>query len=129
MNAVSITLFFASCCALLQVALTALVILRRAQTGVDFLDGGDQRLLRRMRAHGNLAETAPLALLLMALLEYGGVGALWLWSLGASLLLGRCLHAYSLLTDNAAWSRRGGMVLTLAVLSLAAVRGLVLVAS
>ena len=118
MNAVSITLFFARCFALLQVFLTALVILRRAHTGVDFLDGGDQRLLRRMRAHGNLAETAPLALLLMALLEYGGVGALWLWSLGASLL-----------TDNAAWSRRGGMVLTLAVLSLAAVRGLVLVAS
>lgn len=129
MNPVSITLLFAGCCALLQVALTALVIMRRAQTGVDFLDGGDQRLLRRMRAHGNFAETAPMALLLMALLEHRGVGELWLWGLGFSLLLGRCLHAYSLLTDNAAWSRRGGMVLTLGVLSLAALRGLVLVAS
>jgi uncharacterized protein len=121
MQTVSLTLLFAGCCALLQCALTALVIIRRAQTGVDFLDGGDQPLLRRIRAHGNFSETAPMALLLMALLEMRGWSSAWLIAFGVALLLGRILHAQSLLTNNAAWSRRGGMVLTLAVISIEAV--------
>jgi uncharacterized protein len=121
MNTVSLTLLFTGCCALLQCALTALVIIRRAQTGVDFLDGGDPQLLRRIRAHGNFSETAPMALLLMVLLEMRGLSSVWLIAFGVTLLLGRILHAQSLLTDNAAWSRRGGMVLTLGVISIEAV--------
>jgi hypothetical protein len=116
MNAPHVTLLFAAVGALLQVALTALVIVRRAQTGVGFLHGDDGPLLRRIRAHGNFAETAPMALLLLALLEIRGLSAPWLWAIGGALLLSRLLHAASLLTDNAAWSRRGGMSVTLAVL-------------
>jgi uncharacterized membrane protein YecN with MAPEG domain len=115
------SLFFAGCCALLQCALTALVIFRRAQTGIDFLDGGDHQLMRRIRAHGNFSETAPMALLLMALLEMSGLSQGWLIGFGVTLLLGRILHAQSILTNNAAWSRRGGMVLTMAVISFEAV--------
>lgn len=37
----------------LQISLTVMVGYRRARTGIQFLDGGDQTLLRRMRAHGN----------------------------------------------------------------------------
>ncbi len=118
MQTVSLTLLFAGCCALLQCALTALVIIRRAQTGVDFLDGGDKQLLRRIRAHGNFSETVPMALLLMALLEMRGMHSAWLIAFGVTLLLGRILHAQSLVTNNAAWNRRGGMVLTLAVISI-----------
>jgi uncharacterized protein len=121
MNTVSLTLLFTACCALLQCVLTALVIIRRAQTGVDFLDGGDHQLMRRIRAHGNFSETAPMALLLMALLELRGLASIWLMAFGIALLLGRILHAQSILTNNAAWSRRGGMVLTLAVISIEAV--------
>jgi uncharacterized protein len=117
MTTVSLTLLFAGCCALLQCALTALVIIRRAQTGIDLMDGGDTQLLRRIRAHGNFSETAPMALLLMGLLEMRGLSNAWLIAFGVTLLLGRILHAQSLLTNNAAWSRRGGMVLTLAVIS------------
>lgn len=121
MTTVSLTLLFAACCALLQIALTALVIIRRAQTGVEFLDGGDPPLMRRIRAHGNFTETAPMALLLMALLELRGLGSAWLIAFGVALLLGRVLHAQSLLTNNAAWSRRGGMLMTLAVIAIEAV--------
>ena len=115
------TLVFAGLCALLQCLLTALVIARRARTGVAWLDGGDPPLLRRMRAHGNFVETVPMALLLLALLELGGLAAVWLWALGGCLLLGRLLHATSLLTDNHPYSRGGGMALTLIVLSAQAV--------
>jgi uncharacterized protein len=117
MNPPHLTLLFAGLCALLQCGLTSLVIVRRAKTGVDLLDGGDVTLLRRIRAHGNFSETAPMTLLLLALLEMSGLASTWLWALGIGLLLGRLLHAWSLLTTNAAWNRRGGMVLTLAVLS------------
>ncbi len=115
------TLLFAGLCALLQCVLTALVIARRARTGVDLMDGGDQPLLRRIRAHGNFVETAPMALLLLALLELSGLATPWLWALGGCLLLGRLLHATSMLTHNRPWSRRGGMVLTLCALSTQAV--------
>jgi uncharacterized membrane protein YecN with MAPEG domain len=35
------TLLFAGLCALLQCGLTALVVVRRMQTGVNLMDGGD----------------------------------------------------------------------------------------
>jgi uncharacterized protein len=121
MNPVKWTLLFAALCALLHVALTLLVIQRRAQSGVDLLDGGDQRLLQRIRAHGNLSESAPIALLLLALLEMSGLQAAWLLALGSVFMTGRLLHAWSLLSNNARWNRRGGMVLTLFSISAMAV--------
>lgn len=124
MNTVAVTLFFAACRALMQCLLTVLVIRRRLQARVYFLDGGDDPLLRRMRAHGNFAETVPMALLLMALLEFSGLGSVWLMVFGVALLLGRVLHATSLLTNNATWSRSFGMALTIGVISIEAVCGL-----
>jgi uncharacterized protein len=121
MNMPHVTSVFAALCALLQVGLTAYVIVRRAQTNIDFLDGGDPHLLRRIRAHGNFIETAPMALLLMLILECNGLATAWIWAIGVCLVLGRVMHALSILTDNAAWSRRGGMSLTLLLLSTQAV--------
>ncbi|CAM8633096.1 COG3788 Uncharacterized relative of glutathione S-transferase, MAPEG superfamily [Comamonadaceae bacterium] len=124
MITVTVTLFFAACCALMQCLLTVLVIRRRLKAGVYFLDGGDDPLLRCIRAHGNFAETAPMALLLMALLEISGLGSVWLMAFGVTLLLGRVLHATSLLTNHATWSRSLGMALTIGVISIEAVCGL-----
>lgn len=116
----NITLLIAGLCGLLQFVLTVYVIVRRAQTRVSFLDGGDEQLLRRIRAHGNFTETAPMALLLMLLLELRSFNGTGLWIFGALLIFGRLLNAHSILTNNAAWSRRGGMALTLAVISIEA---------
>jgi uncharacterized protein len=121
MHTIHLTLLFAGLCALFQCVLTWFVIARRVKCRVSLMDGGDERLLRRIRAHGNFTETVPMALLLIALLEQGGLATKWLWALGISLLLGRVLHATSLLTNGALWSRSGGMVLTLAVTSIAGV--------
>ncbi len=117
MNPPYLTLLFAGICALIHVVLTGLVIVRRVQARVDLLDGGDVTLLRRIRAHGNFSETVPMALLLLALLELHALSPMWLWGLGIGLIVGRVLHAWSLLTTNASWNRRGGMVLTLIVIS------------
>lgn len=120
MTVPNITLLIAGLCGLLQFALTLCVIARRAQTGVSFLDGGDEQLLRRIRAHGNFTENAPMALLLMLLLELRNFNTTGLWVFGGLLILARILNAQSILTNNAAWSRRGGTVMTLAVISIEA---------
>lgn len=112
------TLLFAGTCALLQCMLTALVIAQRVRSGINFLDGGDRTLLRRIRAHGNFSETAPMALLLMLLLELSGVAPAWLVMLGMSLLLGRLLHAAGVLGWGGRSTQLLGMALTLAALSL-----------
>lgn len=117
MNAPTITMLFAGLCAFIQVALTALVIRQRLHTGVGLLDGGDPILLRRMRAHGNFSETAPAALLLLALLEVAGLPGLAVYALGATLVLGRSLHAAGLLWAGAARARVCAMVWTMIMLS------------
>lgn len=117
------TLLFAGVCALMQCALTVLVIRRRAHSGIDLLDGGDAELARRIRAHGNFSENAPFVLLLMLLLELQGVSAVALVALGACLLLGRILHAAALLRGGPRWARIAGMVLTITALSFGGVGG------
>jgi uncharacterized protein len=118
MTAPHITLLFAACAALLQVALTALVIARRAEKDIAFLHAGDDVLLRRMRAHGNCTETVPIAIVLMGLLELTGFGGAWLWTLGTALLASRVVHAYGLLTPGGVlWARIAGMITTLVVIS------------
>jgi uncharacterized protein len=114
------TMLFAGVCALMQCVLTVIVIRQRAATGIDLLDGGNAELTRRIRAHGNFSETAPMALLLMLLLELSGVAAMWLIALGGCLLVGRALHAVTILHDGPRWHRAVAMVLTITVLSFAA---------
>ena len=115
---VSWTLLFAAACALLQCALTALVVVQRVRSKIDFLDGGDPTLMRRIRAHGNFTETVPMALLLMLLLELSGVASAWLLIFGTGLMLGRLLHAAGMLGWGGHRARLLGMALTLAALSL-----------
>ncbi len=118
-----ITLLFAASCALLQVVLTALVIQRRSSADIDFLDGGDAVLLRRMRTHGNFTETVPLALLLLCLLELSGLPAVWLWAAGCSIVISRLLHAWCLLLGKGLFGRVSGTLLMLLVLSAQAAAG------
>lgn len=118
MNTLQITLLIAGLCALLQCALTGLVIARRVQARVSLLDGGDKPLVRRIRAHANFTETVPMALILMALLELGGLQSTWLWGLGICLVLGRVMHAAGMLAPGWRSSRLAGMALKLAVISI-----------
>lgn len=80
-------------------------------------DRGDERMLRAMRVHSNFAEYAPLGLLLIAFVEMSGANPLLVHLLGASLVLGRAVHAYgvSRVQENYKF-RVAGMALTLGVL-------------
>ena len=88
-----ITLIYGGLLGLLFLLLSFWVVKRRAQFKVMIGEGEAPEMLSAIRAHGNFAEYVPLTLLLMALCELAGVGALWLHLGGLLLLLGRILHA------------------------------------
>ena len=112
MISIPVTLFFIGVFAIIQVPLTVMVGYRRAQTKIQFFDGGDQVLLRRMRAHGNFTETVPIVLLAMAGAELSGAPHWALWAGGVSLLVGRAMHAAILITQGWGLPRALGMILT-----------------
>ena len=70
-----------------------LVGFKRLKTNTGIGDGGDERLARRIRVHGNLIENAPIFLILLVLLELTGTGKIKVAALGFVFVLGRLAHA------------------------------------
>lgn len=64
----------------------------RSAAKVSVGDGGNDLLMRRMRAQANFVEQVPVTLILFALVEAAGRGSWWLGPLGAAFLLGRVCH-------------------------------------
>ena len=116
-----VTPIYAGILALLYVALSARVIIRRRAKWISLQDGGDVVLRRRLRVHGNFAEYVPFALLLMIGAEMMLVPHWILHALGLCLIAGRLFHAHGLgrEPDNFT-SRTIGMVLTFTVLIIGA---------
>ncbi|MEP9358967.1 MAPEG family protein [Sphingomonas sp. KR3-1] len=85
-------------------------------------DGGDDRLVRRMRAQLNFAEYVPLILVLLALVEAAAGTSIWLWGTGAALVIGRICHALGM--DGWALGRRIGIALTMLTMLGLAVSGI-----
>lgn len=73
----------------------------RSETGISFGDGGNPKLLQRIRQHGNCAEWTVFLLVLMILAEGAGAPAMWLHVSGVLLLVGRLAHPFGLKPDNA----------------------------
>jgi len=88
-----ITGIYAALCGLLLVVLYARVSQRRLATKIGVGTGGDAVLEQRVRAHANLIESAPLALLLLYLVEQTGLAAWAVHAVGAAFLVARLLHA------------------------------------
>lgn len=96
-----ITSIYAALVAILFIVLANIVSYHRARTGISILHGTDILLATWIRRHGNLAEAAPLALILMGLTEVAGATAPWLHAMGGALVLSRLLHVAGLDAVNA----------------------------
>jgi hypothetical protein len=97
---VPVTALYAGLTGLLFMGCAILVVRQRMRAGVGLGDGGDEGLLRATRVHANLAEYAPIVLLLLLVYELGG-GSPWvLHVLGAVFFLSRLAHAYGLSTSS-----------------------------
>lgn len=116
---------YAGLCALLLLALTARVIRLRRAHGVAWGDGGRPDLMRAIRAHGNAAETIPLALILLALIEMLGAPGWVAHLFGLALVGGRLAHAAACAGEGRMAFRVAGMAATLGFFGLAGA-GLVL---
>ena len=68
----------------------------RGQEKISVGDGGNPRLIARMRAQLNFAEYAPIVLILIALVELAAGTSLWLWVVAAVFIVGRVLHGFGM---------------------------------
>jgi len=123
-----ITTPYSGLLALWYVFLTVNVIRTRGSEKVNLGTGGSKLLERRVRAHGNFAEFAPLGLILMGMAEVSGSSLILLHVIGGTLLIGRLAHgsALSTLKQNPLL-RAGGMILTLISLLVSAITCLMLI--
>ena len=76
------------------------VIRARYRAGVAIGTGGDPRLERAVRVHGNFAEYVPLALILLAFVEASGRPAWLVHLLALALVAGRLVHAVTVSREN-----------------------------
>lgn len=83
--------------AVMMVVLSLAVTWRRVQLRSTHGDAGDSVLGKRIRAHGNFSEYAPLALILLALLEAQAAPARLVGSLGVVFVLARLVHVVGML--------------------------------
>jgi uncharacterized membrane protein YecN with MAPEG domain len=118
----AITGVYAAALTALYLLLSARVILVRRSQRINLGDGGNPDMLRRMRAHGNFAEYAPLGLILLLIAEQQGTAALWLHVTGGMLLAGRVAHGVNFTFGLKSMAlRTGGMLLTFSALILGAI--------
>ncbi|WP_298015996.1 MAPEG family protein [uncultured Parasphingopyxis sp.] len=90
---------------------------QRFRTQIGFGTGDDERLMRASRAHGNLAEHAPIVIILVALLELSQAHHLALMAVSGVFIVGRLLHALGLYMQPPAnggppWPRSVGVILS-----------------
>ena len=115
-----ITLTIAGAAAILHIWLMSRVVRARRPFKLSVGDGGQEPVLRRMRAHANFAENAPLFLILLALTELAGGHQWLLWGAGIGFILARIAHAFGM--DRSAlgrWRMVGMLLNTVAILALA----------
>jgi len=97
-----ITGVYVALAALLVVALSIRVVLRRISARISLGDGDDKELKKRIRAQANCIEYLPLALLLLLMLELNQTQPAVLHVCGITLIAARVVHGFGL-------SRTGGI--------------------
>jgi uncharacterized protein len=110
---------YAALLALLFTHLSLRVILLRRKLRQSLGDGGHPELQCAIAAHANFSQYTPFALLLLLLVASLQVPQLIVHLLGLLLLIGRCLHAWGIISGNFRF-RSLGMWLTLGMIGISA---------
>ena len=83
----------------------------RTKEKVDIGDGGNEALIRRMRAHSNFSEFTPIVLILIGVIEYATGTSTWLWVVMSVYMLARVAHAFGM--DGVMKARFAGIIITM----------------
>lgn len=113
-STMTITLVTAGAAALLNLWLALRTGAVRMKARVDIGDGGNEALIRRMRAHANFVEYAPFVVILIGVIELTTGTSLWLWGASVLFIMARIAHAIGM--DGIRAARAGGFVVTFALL-------------
>lgn len=95
-----VTAFVGAVCALLLLFTAILTVRQRLRLKAAFGDHGDDKLIAASRSHGNLAEYAPIIIILLGLLESARANHMALMVIGAIFLIGRVAHIVGLHTPS-----------------------------
>jgi uncharacterized protein len=120
MAPVPITLLTAAAAVFVNLWLGARVVSSRREHQVKLGDGGNEAVLRRMRAQANFTENAPFFLILLAGLELSGANPVGLAVIAGIFIVARISHAVGM--EGAAvwrWRMYGMMGSTLGTVGLA----------
>jgi uncharacterized protein len=107
------TLCLAAAAALINIWISMRVGRMRHAAKISVGDGGNEMLIRRMRAHANFVENTPLVLILLAAIELSNKGGTWLAVVGAVYMLGRACHALGMDGGSMGWARGVGTAVTM----------------
>ncbi len=108
-----VTLTIAAGAALVNIWLMFRCGKARSVAGVSIGDGGNEFLIRRMRAHANFIESAPFVLILIAALEATGGTNNWLWGIGIAYIVGRLAHGLGMDGGTLGKGRMVGTAITM----------------
>ena len=108
-----ITLTMAAAAALINLWLSIRVGRVRVSQKVNVGDGGNEMVIRRMRAHSNFIENTPLVLILIAALELAGWGQIWLLAVGVTYMVARLAHGFGMDGGALGKGRMIGTIVTL----------------
>jgi uncharacterized membrane protein YecN with MAPEG domain len=113
-----ITLVAVGLAALIAIWLSVRVGQVRTREKVSVGDGGNDAVIRRMRAHANYVENTPFVLMLIAAIElaYGPGGPGWLWWVMLLYMAGRVAHGLGMDGGSLEKGRTVGTLLTLLTL-------------
>ena len=109
-----ITLMTAGAAAIINLWLALRTGAVRTSSKVSIGDGGNEALIRRMRAHANFVEYAPFILILIGLLEFTTGTSIWLWVAAALFMIARVAHPLGM--DGLPVGRMLGTLLTFVLL-------------
>jgi uncharacterized membrane protein YecN with MAPEG domain len=102
-------------CAILNLWLAMRVGMVRRSEKISIGDGGNERLIARMRAQLNFAEYAPIVLILIALIELAVGTVEWLWLVAALFVVARILHPFGM--DGWKPGRAIGIIVTFLIVA------------
>ncbi len=91
-----VTAFVAAVSAIMLLITAIDTVRQRMRLGVAFGDQGDAKLISACRSHANLAEHAPIVILMVGVLELAHAAPLGLKAVAALFLASRILHVIGL---------------------------------
>jgi uncharacterized protein len=117
MLSLPITLTIAAGAALVNIWLMIRCGQARTKESVSVGDGGNEYVIRRMRAHANFVESAPFVLILIAALELSSkTSPMWLWYVGIAYIFGRLAHGLGMDGGTFGKGRMVGTLITMLTL-------------